>query len=59
MEKYKLKGEDMELKSKIIKYGNSQGITIPNKIAKLIGLNVGDELIICVNEDNIITIKRN
>lgn len=49
----------MELKSKIIKYGNSQGITIPNKIAKLIGLNVGDELIICVNDDNIITIKRN
>lgn len=41
----------MEFKSKVIRFGNSVGITIPNKIAKLIELNIGDIITINVLDD--------
>lgn len=48
----------MEINAKIIKFGNSQGITIPTKIAKLIDFNINDNVLIKVNKGNTITITK-
>ena len=48
----------MEIETKIIKFGNSQGITIPSKIAKSLNLKIGDKILIIINDDKSITIKK-
>lgn len=48
----------MRFETKIIKFGNSYGFTIPTKISKFIGFNINDEIIISLTEKNTIEIKK-
>lgn len=48
----------MEFETKIIKFGNSQGITIPNKVAKAIDYKLNDIVIITINDDKTIKIRK-
>lgn len=49
----------MNIKTKVIKFGNSYGITIPVKVAKLINFNINDELIISIVDEETLKIKKN